>query len=150
MNYPYTRKRIAATFIDYALIDSLTIFYIVYFGEKQPDGSYSMHGFLGFLPMILWFFYFVVGERYGGTLGHRIFKLKVVTMDGRQPGLRRTLRRRFCDIFDVYFFFGLLGSLLIRYTQYHQRLGDIIAETRVIGVNDSINPVEFDFEKTAS
>ena len=147
MNYPYTGKRIAATFIDYVLVDSLTIFYMVYFGEKDSDGSYSIHGFQSLIPITLWFLYIVVGERLGGTPGHRIFRLKVVTMDGQQPGTWSTFKRRFCDIFDIYLFFGLLGSLLIRYTQYHQRLGDIIAGTRVIGVNDSINPIEFDFEK---
>jgi len=137
--YPYTRKRVGAAVIDYILIWSLTIFYTIYFGEVDPDGSHTVHGGQCLAIPALWFLYFVVAERFGGTLGHRIFRLKVVGMDGEQPGTWRIFKRRLCDLFDITFSCGILGTLLINNTQYNQRLGDLVGRTQVIGRDDRVN-----------
>jgi len=119
------------------------------FCEVQPDGTNEVHG-VQVLPIIaLWLVYIVVGERLGGTLGHRLFKLKVVTMDGGQPDTWHTFLRRVCDPLD-YFLCGLVGYLLIKNTPYNQRLGDIVAKTQVIGQDDTLEKVEFDFDRTTS
>lgn len=144
--YPYTGKRFGAFLIDYILIWSLTILYILYFGEVQPDGMHEVQG-MEVLPIFaLWLIYVVVCERLGGTLGHRLFKLKVVTMDGGQPDTWHTFLRRVCDPLDG-FFCGLVGYLLIKNTQYNQRVGDLIAKTQVIGQEDTLHSFEFDFDK---
>ena len=142
MNYPYIRKRVYATLLDYTLVNLLTAFFIVYFGEKDAHGDYYIHGFACFVPLTLWFVYFVVGEAFGGTLGHRTFKLKVVSMDGRDLRLRQVLRRRLCDVPDICLSFGWVALLLIRNSQYHQRLGDQVARTVVIGEGDIFNRIE--------
>jgi uncharacterized RDD family membrane protein YckC len=146
--YPYTGKRIGATFIDYLLIWSLTFLYIIYFGDVKPDGTHVVRN-MQVLPLfVLWFLYFVIGERFGGTLGHRIFRLKVVTMDGDQPDTWHTFLRRIFDLVDL-FPFGLVGILLISNSRYNQRVGDMVAGTQVIGRDDTLNAIDFDFEKVA-
>lgn len=147
MKYPYTGKRAAACLIDYTLIYALTIFYIVYFGEEDSSGQYSIHGFATLLPVTLWFVYFVVAETFGGTLGHRIFKLKVISMDRQPLTFGRILVRRLCDVVDISFCFGLIAFILVKNTQFHQRLGDIAARTQVVGKEDLAPSVDFDFEK---
>lgn len=148
-NYPYTGKRVAATLIDYTFVWSLTIFYIVYFGKEETRGQYTIHGFSILLLICFWLLYFVVAEALGGTLGHRIFYLKVVAIDGLEPDFGSILVRRIFDIFEIVWCFGFIAFLVVRNTRYHQRLGDIVAKTYVIGRNDKLNLVVFDFEEAA-
>jgi uncharacterized RDD family membrane protein YckC len=142
MRYSYIRKRIYASVIDYTLVNLLTVLFIVYCGEKDVDGNYYIHGFACFVPLTLWFVYFVVAETFGGTLGHRTFKLKVVSMDGRDLRFRQILRRRLCDVFDICLSFGWVALLLIKNSKYRQRLGDRVARTVVIGESDIFNRLE--------
>jgi uncharacterized RDD family membrane protein YckC len=42
-----------------------------------------------------------------------------------------------CDCVDIWIFFALIGFVLIKNTQYSQRLGDIFAKTLVVKKNNS-------------
>jgi uncharacterized RDD family membrane protein YckC len=71
-------------------------------------------------------------RRWGGaTLGMRIMGLRVVTRDGGVPGLKAQLLRWLMWVADG-MFFGLVGIVLMCCTRYHQRLGDLVAETYVV------------------
>ena len=148
MNYPYTSKRVVACLIDYTLIFVLTYYYVKYFGEEDTEGTYHVRNFAVLPPVALWFVYFVVAEAFGGTLGHRIFGLKIVSMDGQEVTFGRILIRRLCDAVEISWCFGFIAFLLVKNTQHHQRLGDIVAKTQVLGKGDLAPSVEFDFEKT--
>lgn len=147
MKYPYTGKRVAACLIDYTLIFALTYCYIRYFGEEDAEGSYHVRNLAVLPPIALWFVYFVVAETFGGTLGHRIFRLKVVSRDSQEVTFGRILVRRLCDTLEISWCFGFIAFLLVKNTQYHQRLGDIVARTQVLGKEDLAPSVDFDFEK---
>jgi uncharacterized RDD family membrane protein YckC len=83
MNYPYTSKRIGATLIDYTLTFALTFLYIMTFGEENSPHNYTISGLPALVPVAFWFVYIVITERYmGGTLGHQLCKLKVVSHEG--------------------------------------------------------------------
>ncbi len=57
---PNRRKRIIATILDYAVIWSFCIIYILYFGEPNEEGGYSVHG-IKTLPMVaFWFSYLLL------------------------------------------------------------------------------------------
>jgi uncharacterized RDD family membrane protein YckC len=149
MNYPYTSKRIGATLIDYTLTFALTIFYIVKFGENDSPGHYTVNGLPALFPVGFWFVYFVITERYmGGTLGHQLCKLKVVSSDNNSLSLGQVTIRRLCDGLEIAWCFGLIAWLLVRSTDNHQRLGDLVAKTMVIGRDDTQIAAEFDFEKS--
>jgi uncharacterized RDD family membrane protein YckC len=147
MNYPYTSKRVVACLIDYTLVFVLTYYYVKYFGTEDERGVYHVRNLAVLPPIILWFVYFVVAETLGGTLGHRIFRLKVVSMNGQEVPFDRILIRRLCDTLEISWCFGLIAYILVRSTPHHQRLGDIVAKTQVIRKGDLANTTEFDFEK---
>ncbi|WP_433780712.1 RDD family protein [Flavobacterium anhuiense] len=97
-------------------------------------------GFPAFLNLLIWFGYMVGFEaKYGGTLGNLVFDLQVVSIkDSNSTSLTlgQSFIRHFFDFLDLSFF-GLLGVLLIKNTQYNQRLGDLCAQTIVIDTKDS-------------
>ncbi len=148
MEYPYTSKRIGATLIDYTLVYSLSFYYIFAAGTRNDRGAYEVDGLPAFVPVAFWFVYFIITERFmGGTLGHHIFKLKVVSMDGKDLTFGQVFLRRICDTLEISWCFGFIAFLLVRSSTYNQRLGDQVAKTRVVGKED-INPeVKFDFEE---
>jgi uncharacterized RDD family membrane protein YckC len=77
--------------------------------------------------------YFWLGPAvWGRTLGMRAFGLRVVTLDGRRPGVAATLARTLLLAVDWLPAFFVLGALLIRLTPRRQRLGDIAARTAVV------------------
>ena len=83
----------------------------------------------------------------GGTMGHLICKIKVVSQTKERVTLWRTFKRRVMDALEIAWCFGLIAYLLAKNTQYNQRLGDILAKTCVIGKDDLFQEVQFDFEK---
>jgi uncharacterized RDD family membrane protein YckC len=148
MNYHYTSKRVVACLIDYTLIFVLTSYYVRHFGQEDTLGNYNVRNLAVLPPVALWFVYFVVAETFGGTLGHRIFGLKIVSMDGQEVTFGRILVRRLCDAIEISWCFGFIAFLLVKNTQHRQRLGDIVAKTQVLGKKDLAPSIEFDFEKT--
>jgi uncharacterized RDD family membrane protein YckC len=150
MKYPYVGRRVWATVIDYMIIILLSASSIYLVGDRQDNGAYVVTGWLAMAPQALWFVYFVIAERYlGGTFGHQLFKLKVVTMDGSGLFFGQVLVRRLCDALEIFCCCGLIAYLLVKSTANNQRLGDLLAKTRVVGVKDSYpyTNVHFDFER---
>lgn len=147
MQYDYTSKRVYATLIDYTLLYALTIFYIVMAGTHTEDGTYSVTGLPALVPVLFWFVYIVIAEQYlGGTLGHQIFKLKVVSRDDRKITFGQTFVRRICDTVEISWCFGFIAWLLVKNTDHNQRLGDLVAKTMVIRQDDPSFEPKFDFE----
>lgn len=129
--------RIFAAILDYALFFVFTFFYVRIFGEKISEGTYTVRGPLSALPLFFWFLYFVVLEKImHGTFGKQMLGLKVISMDGSSISFVQVLKRRLSDFIDFWWCLGLVGIILVKNTQYHQRLGDIWAKTIVVGKND--------------
>jgi uncharacterized RDD family membrane protein YckC len=148
MIYPYISRRVWATVIDYTIIIFLSVSSIFLLGDRPDDGKYVVFGWRAMAPEAMWFVYFVIAERYfGGTFGHQLLKLKVVTMDGSGLFFGQILVRRLCDALEIFPCCGLIAYLLVRSTANNQRLGDLMAKTRVVGRNDPYPYIEFDFEK---
>ena len=144
----YIGKRVYATLIDYAIVWAFYFFYIVEVGSPNQTGGYTVTGWPALVPMLFWFLFIVVCEHYmGGTAGHLIFKIKVVSITKERISFWRTFVRRITDILEIAWCFGLVAYLLARNTLNNQRLGDILAKTCVIGKDDPNQEVEFDFEK---
>ncbi len=144
----YIGKRVLATIIDYTIVWTFTIFYFVEFGEPNERGGYTLTGWPTFVPALFWFVFIVILEQYvGGTMGHLICNIKVESQTKEQVTLWRTFQRRIVDVLEIAWCFGLIAYLLARNTQYNQRLGDILSKTCVIGKDDIIQEIQFDFEK---
>ena len=144
MKFPETKKyivrRIAATVIDYSLVFAITIYYIYVVGTPNDEGGYSVTGLPAFGPLLFWFFYFVIAEfALDGTVGHQIFHLKIVTVDNRPLTFGQVILRRISDALEISWCFGLIAFILVKNTDYNQRLGDIWAKTLVTGKDESFS-----------
>ncbi|TAN01767.1 MAG: RDD family protein [Chitinophagaceae bacterium] len=127
-------KRIKATIIDYTVIFSLTIFYYYMVSHQTPAYEINVSGLEVYVPILFWFLYFVVCENFlDGTLGHQMLKIKVVTTKGSKPNFGQTLTRRLCDAIEISWCFGIIAILIAIKNNTSQRLGDILADTIVVG-----------------
>lgn len=144
----YILRRVVATVIDYLIVFAMTWFYTTTVGTEDEEGTYKVTGFLALLPFIFWCMYFIFCESYlGGTLGHLLFNLKVISINGRSPTLGQTILRRISDALEIVWCFGLIAFILVKSNAQAQRLGDMWAKTLVVGKDDQFVPGKFDFEK---
>jgi uncharacterized RDD family membrane protein YckC len=79
-------------------------------------------------------FYSLVQEMFfnGQTLGKRILNIKVVTTRGKQPSPTQYIVRWSFRLLDIWSSFGILGIVMAATNKYHQRLGDLAADTCLI------------------
>lgn len=135
---PNLGKRILAGLIDYGLLFAYMAIIIHFFGEPDGEGGYSTSGLPALFIVLAWFLLMIFTEQYlGATLGNNLLKLKPVPKhDIKKPlTFEQSLKRHTLDMFDLWPF-GLLGILLIKNTQYNQRLGNLWAKTIVIDTED--------------
>ncbi len=79
-------------------------------------------------------FYHLVFEilNNGQSIGKRLMKIKVVTLNGRSAKAQDYFLRWIFRILEISFTGGLMAMLYITSTKKHQRIGDILAQTTVI------------------
>ncbi len=86
----------------------------------------------GLLALMFFYGYFTYLEgTTGQTLGKRAMSIRVVELDGQPISMGASLIRNLLRIVDS-IFFGLVGLVLIIFTQKKQRLGDFAAQTVVV------------------
>lgn len=90
-----------------------------------------------YLPMFLYDF---ICELFlnGQSLGKKIMKIKVVKVDGSQPGIGSYFLRWILKPIDVFFTQGAVALLTILINGKGQRLGDLAANTTVIKLKQDI------------
>jgi uncharacterized RDD family membrane protein YckC len=156
-------KRTLAYLTDFFLIIIylLSMLYLLFGGFKVGDSGVGFVLIVLMLPML---FYTLFSELWfnGQTLGKKIFKIKVASLDGGEPSLEQYLLRWFMRFYEwgflVFFLFweniaigflilfigSLTSMIIVLTTRKNQRLGDIVAGTVVINtrskltVNDTI------------
>ncbi|MDX2049440.1 MAG: RDD family protein [Chitinophagaceae bacterium] len=134
---PNVEKRIGATIIDYTIILIFFILYVSYFGSPNDEGGYTVSGLPAAGPLVFWFCYTVLPETFfKATLGHAIFNLRVTSMTGDRVTFLQIFKRHLADMIEIIWCLGLIAYILIRHTQYNQRLGDIWAKTIVFDKTD--------------
>lgn len=136
---PKLLRRGLATFIDYALYLAFFVWLVTTYGVPDGSGGYQLSDDpKGWWLFIYWVAYFPVAEAISGkTLGKTILGLRVVTKNGNAISMWQAFKRRFFDCID-FFFFGVVGAIVIKNTPGHQRIGDLVANTIVIGSESAI------------
>ena len=144
-------KRLFAYCIDFIIL-VLYMFSILYllFGEFRVGmGSYGFVLIILVIPMLS---YTMLSELWmnGQTIGKKIFKIKVVSLDGGEPTLGQYALRWFMRFYEwafiIFFLFwfnpgwgilwliigGITSIIIISISSKSQRLGDIVAGTVVV------------------
>lgn len=136
------RERFFAFFID------LLIFYVIYFflwffllsliGDALTQWGIYFLALLNFVGLMA---YHLLSEVFanGQSLGKRAMNIKVVRLDGREPGLGDYLIRSIFLLVDFFLSAGVMGAVLIGSTFKSQRLGDLAANTTVIRVKNQLH-----------
>ena len=105
-----------------------------------PNDHRWVRGWFVFDPLCLTFLaimalYFVLLEGLAGaTPGKWLLGLRVVRIDGRRPGLWKSLLRNALRVVDSLPTLHILGAILIARSAERARFGDRVAGTRVIRV----------------
>ena len=156
-------KRMLAYLIDFILLIlyMFSILYLLYGGFKVGEGSRGLVLIVLVIPTL---FYTTLSEilMNGQTVGKKLLKIKVVSLDGGEPTLGQYLLRWFMRFYEwgfivftlfwsngytgfVWLFIGGITSVIIMGISHkNQRLGDIVAGTVVVNtksnltVNDTI------------
>ncbi len=144
-------KRLFAYLIDFTILVlyMLSVLYVLYGGFRVDEGSYGLLLIILILPMLS---YTMLSELWmnGQTIGKKIFKIKVVSLDGGEPTLGQYALRWFMRFYEwafiIFFLFwgngaygilwliigGITSIIIISISPKSQRLGDIVAGTAVV------------------
>lgn len=131
---PKLLRRSLSTVIDYGLYLIFFGWLVMTYGLPNDEGGYTLHNDpKGWWIFVVWLIYFPIIESIRGqTLGKLILGLRVVTKTGNPISFWQALKRHLLDILD-FFFFGIVAFITIKNTLDHQRVGDLWAETIVVG-----------------
>lgn len=84
--------------------------------------------------------YFVCLEGYlGFTVGKYILGLRVISVDGGRPGIKKGIVRNVMRIVDGLPALNIIGVLSIIGSKECARIGDVVANTRVVNINNRSN-----------
>jgi len=131
------QDRFLAFFIDAVIVGALFILiFLVLFDTWAKDieeGGMLGH-FLSFLPLTLFVIYHLLSEilANGQSWGKKAAGIKVVRLDGEEPGWSDYLLRAVFHVVDTFLSFCALAGILINSSAKKQRLGDMTANTVVI------------------
>ncbi len=163
-------KRLFAYAIDFSI---LLLFFIsmkyFYYGGFNLTGIKSLRSHVGLdiltisIPMLLYSLVFEV-MMHGQTIGKKILKIRVISLDGGEPSLNQYIIRWMFKVFEWPFFFGytffslqsifayivitgfwgVIVLIFIAVSKKNQRFGDLAANTVVVNtesvfsVNDTV------------
>lgn len=84
------------------------------------------------IPVV--FFYTLCMEVFnnGQSLGKKIVRLKVIKLNGYETSLTDYMLRAVFRALDIYFSIGSIAALMVSSSERGQRLGDVLANTTVI------------------
>lgn len=105
-------------------------------------GSGFVHGFgwaiatLIALAVYLWYWVIRPNGHHGQTFGMQLLALRIISKDGGPANVLQLFVRGVLLIIDT-LFFGLVGLITMMASRYHQRVGDHMARTLVVGASHS-------------
>jgi uncharacterized RDD family membrane protein YckC len=126
-------RRALAAGIDYTLVFGLVWVYLIAFGQPTGDAGYKVENWWSMVILFgIWLVLVPLIEGIAGfTLGKGLLGLQVVNNRGHKVSLGSAFLRHSLDVVDLSSG-GIIGLLAVLLTPTHQRLGDLLAKTRVI------------------
>jgi uncharacterized RDD family membrane protein YckC len=107
------------------------------------DTVYEANGapFFGLAALFTFLYFAVVEGRFGGSLGKQLTGTRVVTEAGSRIGIPRSIVRWLLFAVDGPLSLFLCGIITSAVSRGHRRLGDMAANTYVVGREDTDRPV---------
>jgi len=128
----FLAQRYFSNVIDYSIYLGLVAICIYTLGETNDAGGFSLTGPKALAMPLLWILYFPVCESvFRQTFGKKVFHLYVIDSRGESASIVQTFLRHVLDFFEL-MFMGLPSLLSINYSDKNLRIGDRMADTRVI------------------
>ncbi len=147
-------ERVAARCIDFGLLILMFILFTIIFSISGILGSEITVIVLLIIYAVGFVFYDLLCEIFmnGQSIGKRIMKIKVISLDGAQPSLGQYLIRWLFRIVDFILTSPVGGLVFAAMTENKQRLGDIVAGTTLIKTEPrtqlnhiAFHPVDHDY-----
>ncbi|TDG37188.1 RDD family protein [Pedobacter changchengzhani] len=126
--------RIAARLIDLALFAVLAIIMMVIFIVAAISRSEAILITIVAVFLAIFTFYDLVCELTmdGKSIGKKLMKIRVISLDGNRPTLSQYLLRWLFRIIDFTLTSQLLALISVAISEKKQRIGDIVANTTLI------------------
>lgn len=133
---PSVSDRALAALIDYGIYGafyfSCTVFLTSSSAFHTPNQPASPMASL--LTTVFWLLYFPLSEAaFQKTLGKALYGLRVLKVDGSALHLKDTFKRHIADSVDFFGSAGIAAIIAAGRTDLRQRLGDLWAQTVVVG-----------------
>ena len=146
--------RVVAQIIDLLIVGgyAIAMIFILSFFGNMFSGSPYYYPTATFIVLYLPFFlYDFLCELFlnGQSFGKKLIKIKVVKIDGSQPGIGSYFLRWLIKPVDVFFTYGSVGIITMLINGKGQRLGDLAANTTVIKLKQEVKLEEILLPKTA-
>lgn len=146
--------RVVAQIIDLLIVGgyAIAMIFILSFIGNMFSGSPYYYPTATFIVLYLPFFlYDFLCELFlnGQSFGKKLIKIKVVKIDGSQPGIGSYFLRWLIKPVDVFFTYGSVGIITMLINGKGQRLGDLAVNTTVIKLKQEVKLEEILLPKTA-
>ena len=140
-------ERIVGFLIDFLIISAYLVLLSIIFvilNSVSFAGRRQWISIIFYLPI---YFYNLVSEVFmnGQSVGKKVMKMKVISLDGFQPTLAQYLIRWVFRLVDI----PLGGLIFIAATERKQRLGDMVAGTAIIKTEPRIHFQQTMYSPTA-
>lgn len=138
------RERILAFIIDMTIVSVLAGILYLMLASALSGPGFESNMALGIISALLpiggFMLYQLLSEVLadGQSWGKKSMGIKVVRLDGQEPGLSDYLLRAVFHIVDTFFSVGIMAALMISSSAKNQRFGDMTANTTVIRVKHSL------------
>ena len=145
--------RVLAQIIDLLILGGYAfamIFVLIFLNDTFSGAPYYYPTAIFIVIYLPFFFYDFLCETFfnGQSFGKMLIKIKVVKIDGSQPGIGNYFLRWIIKPFDVFFTYGSVGIITMLINGKGQRLGDLAANTTVIKLKQEIRLEEILVPKT--
>lgn len=145
--------RVLAQIIDILILFgyAFAMIFVILFLNDTFSGSPFYYPTAIFVILYLPFFFYdlfceiLLG---GQSFGKKIMKIKVVKIDGSQPGIGSFFLRWLIKPIDVFFTYGSVGIITMLINGKGQRLGDLAGNTTVIKLKQEVKLEEILIPRT--
>lgn len=129
-------ERILAAFLDYLILFGYVIGMSILFSKTKLLDSVHYGWAITTIILLPYMLYDLTCELFmdGQSFGKKILRIKVVKLDGSQPGFGDYLLRWLLRIVDITVLFGAVAMITIIINGRGQRLGDLAAGTTVVKI----------------